>query len=101
MPVLDVFMAANSILLSNIHPTKHFWQIYIHCISAGCKNGNVPSKSIKFKLNKYKDDKSNISEYNQLKNKRKKIFFNKICLNIISKSINNHTNRIIDKPFFD
>ncbi len=42
MPVLDVFMTANSILLSDIHPTKHFWQIYIHCISAGCKNGNVP-----------------------------------------------------------
>ncbi len=36
-------MRANSILLwNNIHPTKHFWQIYIHCISAGCKNGNVP-----------------------------------------------------------
>ena len=46
MPVLDVFMTANSILLSNIHPTKHFWQIYIHCISAGCKNGNVPTKCV-------------------------------------------------------
>ncbi len=47
MSVLDVFMIANSILLSNIHPTNHFRQIYIHCIiiSAGCKNGNVSKRT--------------------------------------------------------
>ncbi len=31
----------------NLHPTKHFWQIYIHCIYAGCKNGNVPGTWVK------------------------------------------------------
>ena len=29
-------------LLSNLHPDKQFWQKYIHCISASCRNGNVP-----------------------------------------------------------
>ncbi len=46
MPVLDVFMTANSILLSNIYPAKHFCQIYIHCISAGCKNAMYPNLTL-------------------------------------------------------